>query len=278
MERKEFDAIVTDIDADQGIVKAIFAVMGNVEGGGDMIHPGAFTKTFAERGNQIMVLDNHRTDSVMSILGKPLGLKELGFGSLPAPLVDAYPDANGAAEAEIQFLLDTPEGAGAFKRIKGGALSKWSFGYEAMDHDYSTVKAGDGAEQTVRNLRTIKLFELSPVLFAMNEATMTTGYKGDEPEADAVPEPEVEPETVKAFSLIIDGVELELEDEQKAAITELITAPAPQAAIETEPEQAGPDADEATPPTSTLSIAELEMTLTKLHLLEVGHDYISREV
>ena len=278
MEHKEFDAIVTDIDADQGIVKAIFAVMGNVDGGGDVIHPGAFTKTFAERGNQIMVLDNHRTDSVMSILGKPLGLKELGFGSLPAPLVDAYPDANGAAEAEIQFLLDTPEGAGAFKRIKGGALSKWSFGYEAMDHDYSTVKAGDGAEQTVRNLRTIKLFELSPVLFAMNEATMTTGYKGDGPAADdpETPEPDAEP-VVRKFVLIIDGVELELEDEQKQAITELITAPAEQAAIETNIEQAGPDAESA-PPTSTLSIEEFEMALTKLHLLEVGNDYISREV
>jgi len=180
MEHKEFPAVVTDIDADQGIVKAIFAVMGNVDSGGDMIHPGAFTKTFSERGGQIMVLDNHRVDSVMSILGKPLGLRELGRNSLPVPLIDAYPDANGAAEAEIQFLLDTPEGKGAFARIKDGALSRWSFGYDPLDHDYSKVKGDDGVEQTVRNLRTIKLYELSPVLFAMNEATMTTDVKAQQ--------------------------------------------------------------------------------------------------
>ena len=352
MERKEFDAIVTDIDADQGIVKAIFAVMGNIDSGGDVIHSGAFTKTFSERGNQIMVLDNHRIDSVMSILGKPLGFRELDRHSLPAPLVDAYPDANGAAEAEIQFLLDTPEGKGAFTRIKGGALSKWSFGYDALDPDYSKIKGDDGTEQTVRNLRTIKLYELSPVLFAMNEATMTTGFKGDGPEPEdtkapmktegdgqhpaghylVVEDPQKpstwhlrvrnvagdldhrlmggawaalhggyrgnvyegpgktealaklkrlyaseDMETPKALALIIDGIELELEDEQKQAITELITAPAEQAAIETNTEQAGPDAESA-PPTSTLSMEELEMTLTKLHLLEVGNDYISREV
>ena len=353
MERKEFDAIVTDIDADQGIVKAIFAVMGNIDSGRppDRIHPGAFAKTFVERGNQIMVLDNHRTDSVMSILGKPIGFKELGYAALPAQLVDAYPDATGAAEAEIQFLMDTPEGKGAFSRIKGGALSKWSFGYDALDFDYETVKAAD-KEISIRNLRTLKLYELSPVLFAMNEATMTTGFKGEEAEPEdtkapmktegdgqhpsghylVVEDPQAPStwhlrvrnaagavdhrlmggawaalhggyrgnvyegpgkaealakltrlyasenlDTPKALALIIDGVELTLEDEQKQAITELITAPAEQAAIETNTEQAGPDAESA-PPTSTLSMEELEMTLTKLHLLEVGNDYISREV
>ncbi|MCJ7735732.1 MAG: hypothetical protein MUQ10_00260, partial [Anaerolineae bacterium] len=119
-----------------------------------------------------------------------------------------------------------------------------------------------------------------PVLFAMNEATMTTGVKGEEIEdlAEQIVALTDEPAPVALkFVLIIDGVELELEDEQKQAITELITAPAEQAAIETNIEQAGPDAESA-PPTSTLSMEELEMTLTKLHLLEVGNDYISREV
>jgi len=268
MEHKEFPAVVTDIDADQGIVTAIFAVMGNVDSGGDMIHPGAFTKTFSERGGQIMVLDNHRIDSVMSILGKPLGLRELGRNSLPAPLIDAYPDANGAAEAEIQFLLDTPEGKGAFTRIKDGALSRWSFGYDTLDHDYSTVKQDDGVEQTVRNLRTLKLYELSPVLFAMNEATMTTDVKSDEPVAETAPDAETEPVVLK-FTLIIDGVELELEDEQKAAITEFLNAPdTEQAAIESNADkQAGPDAE---PPTSsTLTADDIMQQLIEIQLLEV---------
>jgi len=337
MEHKQFDAVVTDIDEDQGIVKAIFAVMGNIDGGGDIIHPGAFTKTFAERGGQIQVLDNHRTDSVMRILGKPLSLRELGYSELPAKLVDKYPDATGAAEAEVQFLLDTPEGSGAFKRIKGDALKGWSIGYDPMDHDFSKVTTKSGEEVTVRNLRTIKLWELSCVLFPMNEAVMTTGVKGDEPVIET--EPDDRPMISKAvnYDAITEQIRQafydqvqpqerampvekpndlwvrELWDEfiiassgdglwkiaytvdedeavtfaprdewqqvevQYVPVKSINTAPAEQAAIETNTEQAGPDAESA-PPTSTLSIAELEMTLTKLHLLEVGNDYISREV
>jgi len=265
MEHKEFKAVVTDIDEDQGIVETIFAVMGNIDEGKDRIWPGSFTKTWAERAPQIRVMDQHNISSIMNVLGKPLGFKELGRNELPASLLEKFPDATGGAWAQVQFLMDTPEGKGAFSRIKSKAISEWSFGYDALDFDYETIKAAGGDEVTVRNLRTIKLYELSPVVWGMNQATMTTDVKGDEPAA------------VKALTLIIDGVELELEDEQKQAITELITAPAEQAAIETNTEQAGPDAESA-PPTSTLSIEELEMTLTKLHLLEVGNDYISREV
>jgi len=297
-------------------------------------------------------MDQHNISSIMNVLGKPLGFKELGRNELPASLLEKFPDATGGAWAQVQFLMDTPEGKGAFSRIKSKAISEWSFGYDALDFDYETIKAAGGDEVTVRNLRTIKMYELSPVVWGMNPATMTTGVKGDEPGPEGAKAPmktegdgqhpaghylvvedpqkpstwhlrvrnvagdldhrlmggawaalhggyrgnvyegpgkaealaklkrlyaSEDMETPKAFTLIIDGIELELEDEQKQAITELITAPAEQAAIETNTEQAGPDAESA-PPTSTLSIEELEMTLTKLHLLEVGNDYISREV
>ena len=271
MEHKQFDAVVTDIDEDQGIVETIFAVMGNIDEGKDRIWPGSFTKTWAERAPQIRVMDQHNISSIMNVLGKPLGFKELGRDELPASLLEKFPEATGGAWAQVQFLMDTPEGKGAFSRIKAKAINEWSFGYDSLDFDYETVKAAGGEDMTVRNLRTIKLYELSPVVWGMNPATMTTDVK-----AEPVIEPDAEP-VVRKFVLIIDGVELELEDEQKQAITELITAPAEQAAIETNIEQAGPDAESA-PPTSTLSIAEIEMTLTKLHLLEVGNDYISREV
>jgi len=262
MEHKQFDAVVTDIDEDQGIVETIFAVMGNIDEGKDRIWPGSFTKTFAERAPQIRVMDQHNISSIMNVLGKPLGFKELGRNELPASLLEKFPEATGGAWAQVQFLMDTPEGKGAFSRIKAKAINEWSFGYDPLDFDYETVKAAGGKEMTVRNLRTIKMYELSPVVWGMNQATMTTGVKAETPEPDAEP-------VVLKFALIIDGVELELADEQKAAITELITAPAVQAAIETEPEQAGPDAESA-PPTSTLSIDDIKMHLIKLHLLEVG--------
>ena len=269
MEHKEFKAVVTDIDADHGIVETIFAVMGNIDEGKDRIWPGSFSKTFAERAPQIRVMDQHNTSSIMNVLGKPTGFKEIGREELPASLLEKFPDATGGAWAQVQFLMDTPEGKGAFTRIKAGAIDQWSFGYDALDFDYEIVKAAGDEDMTIRNLRTIKLYELSPVVWGMNPATMTTGVKNDALDA----EPEVEPEAPKAFALIIDGVEIELADEQKQAITELINpAPAPQAAIETnEEEQAGPVEE---PPTSKdvldVTVEDMQRHMMALHLLEVN--------
>ena len=175
MEHKTTTAFSTKA-SDEGVVETIFAVMGNVDLGNDIIHPGAFSKTFQERGRRVKVLDHHQARSVRDVIGVPLELRELSRAELPADVLDAYPEANGGAWARVQFLMDTPEGEGAFKRIKAGALSEWSFGYDALDHDFSTVKQ-DGKDVTVRNLRTLKLWELSPVVFGMNPATTTVSAK-----------------------------------------------------------------------------------------------------
>ncbi len=181
MERKRFPAITTKVDDEQGIVEHIFAVFGNVDEGGDIIHPGAFTKTIVERGNKIRVLDQHQTDSVLRAVGKPLALREIGRDELPLSVIERFPDATGGVKAITQFLMDTPEGKGVFIRIKEGAIDEWSFGYDALDKDYSKITK-DGKEITVRNIRTIKLYEYSPVLWGMNQATSTQSAKGKKPD------------------------------------------------------------------------------------------------
>lgn len=159
----------------QGIVETVFAVFGNIDQGGDMMHPGSFTKTFQMRANRIRILDQHKTDSVMRALGRPLELKELSRNELPPEVLEEYPEATGGAYAKIQFLMNTPEGAGAFERIRTGAISEWSFGYDAIQKESETI----GGRQ-VRHLREVKLYELGPVLFGMNEATTTISAKSNE--------------------------------------------------------------------------------------------------
>lgn len=176
MEHKQTEALILSTDEAQGIVEAVWAVMGNVDEGDDVIHPGSFTKTFRERKEQVNLLDNHRTDSVMSALGTVLDLKELSRSELPSELLQQYPEATGGAWGQFQFLLDTLEGKGAFTRIKNKAVKKWSFGYDSIIKDFGKALK-NGKERTVRNLRELKLYEISPVLFAMNEATTTTGVK-----------------------------------------------------------------------------------------------------
>ncbi len=181
-----FGTKITDLD--QGVVEHIFAVFGNIDDGKDIAHPGSFTKTLAERGAKVRVLDNHNADSIMSVIGKPLSIREISREELPTDLLQRFPDASGGVQARTQFLLDTPEGKGAFERIKAGAVDEWSFGYDALDVDFSKATR-DGKEFTVRNLRTVKLYEYSPVLWGMNAATVTLGIKavtsfGDLPLAD----------------------------------------------------------------------------------------------
>ena len=178
MERKTFSGIVTKADEEQGVVEAFFAVFGNVDQGKDIVHPGAFAKTFAERGGKVKVLDNHQTDSIMRAIGKPLVLKEVGRDELPGDLLLQNPDATGGAFARVQMLMDTPEGKGAFVRLRDKAVTEWSFGYDALDFDFSTEKQ-NGGDVNVRNLRQVKLYEISPVLFGMNSATTTVSAKSD---------------------------------------------------------------------------------------------------
>jgi phage head maturation protease len=175
------DVVITNVDEAQGVVDAVWAVMGNIDDGNDIIHNGAFTKTFHERGNQIKLLDNHRTDSVLNALGTISNLREVPAAELPPQVMATHPEATGGAAGTFQFLLDTPEGKGAFTRIQKGAVKGWSFGYDAVDKDFSTITK-NGEDIAVRNLRSIKLHEISPVLFPMNTATATVSAKAQEAE------------------------------------------------------------------------------------------------
>jgi phage head maturation protease len=175
---------------ESGIVEAIVSVFGVIDGGNDVIHPGSFTKTITERTRKIRVVDQHNTNSVRDVLGIVLELREIGRNELPPELLQKFPSATGGLYTKTQYLMDTPEGLGAFTRIKSGAIDEYSIGYEALDVDYARVKNDAGSDIRVRNLRTIKLWEYSPVIWGMNPATATVGVKN---EGDNMTEPAVEP-------------------------------------------------------------------------------------
>lgn len=180
-EYKTFPVTNTEInDEAQGIVTHTVAVMGNIDMGGDIIHPGAFTKTLVERGNKIRVIDQHKTDSILRVIGKPLELAEVRHDMLPPEVLLKFPEVQGALRVKTQFLMNTPEGRGAFERIKAGAIDEYSIGYEPIVQDFSTVTAPDGKVRNVRNLREVRLLEYSPVIWGMNPATSTLDVKEGE--------------------------------------------------------------------------------------------------
>lgn len=199
-ENKSFPVFLLKADSELGIVEAIVSVIGNIDLGDDIIHPGSFTKTITERLGKIRVLDNHRTTSNLDVIGKPLEIRELTKAELPLELLEKYPMATGGLYTKTQYFLNTPEGKGIFERIKEGGIDEYSIGFSIPrgKYDISTIIV-DGIKKTIRNIREIRLFEYSPVIFGMNDATMTLDAKSETKELSLF---EIEMAVMDAFNTL----------------------------------------------------------------------------
>ena len=135
---------------EEGIFSGYGAIFDNVDSGGDIIEPGAFTKTLAEGWERVKILALHN-DCWLPI-GRPIELRE---------------DANGLfLSAKIS---DTTMGRDIKVLLKDGVLNELSIGYDPIVFDYDS----DG----IRHLREVKLWEVSVVTWAMNPEAVITGYK-----------------------------------------------------------------------------------------------------
>ena len=76
MQQKSFRlASFKALDQGQGIFEALVAVFGNVDRAGDLIVPGAFTKSLADwatRGRPIPVIFSHEWDNLDAFIGQVL--------------------------------------------------------------------------------------------------------------------------------------------------------------------------------------------------------------
>lgn len=144
---------VDDYDEEQGIFSGYGAVFGNIDDGGDIVEPGAFTKTIAEGWERVKILALHN-DSWLP-LGRPLEIRE---------------DAKGLyIKAKVS---DTAMGRDVKVLLKDGVLNELSIGYDPIIFDYD--------EMGIRHLREVKLWEVSVVTWAMNPEATITGYKAAE--------------------------------------------------------------------------------------------------
>src|SRR5690242_19426808 len=128
-EHKVSPIFVTKVDATQGIVDAIVNVFGVVDEGRDVDDPGAFRKTLLERFGRLRVLDSHNSYRLSDVIGIPLSAREITRAELPADVLAQYPTATGGLLTSTKYLLNTPEGLGAFQRIESGAIKEYSIGF-----------------------------------------------------------------------------------------------------------------------------------------------------
>ena len=163
------------VQIEERTVKGFASVFGNVDDGGDITHMGAFTKTLNENASRLRFLWQHDTDAPPTAMIK--SAREAKRDELPAEIKSKFPNAAGGLLVEREYL-DTPRGNEILAGYKAGICFEMSFGYETLKSDFSTVDTDKGNTR-VRNLRELKLYEMSDVLWGMNPATVgATGAPG----------------------------------------------------------------------------------------------------
>src|SRR5512134_2108424 len=114
---------------DAGQYEGHFSIFGNVDDGGDVMHPGAFLKTLSETGRRVKVFYAH---DWMKLIG-------------PTPDV-LQEDATGLY-AKGRLTLDSFWGRETWALMKDNALSEGSIGYSAVKYDF------EESPSMVRHLR-----------------------------------------------------------------------------------------------------------------------------
>jgi HK97 family phage prohead protease len=142
----------------------LFSIFGNEDSTGDVVWPGAFAKTIQERSAKTLFLWQHSFDAPpIATIG---AIREIGRDALPADILAEHPEAQGGVEVTRTYL-DTPRGNEVLTAIKAGSPLQQSFGFDAVKFDFTEPEPG----HTVRNLREVRLWEVSDVLWGANDQT-----------------------------------------------------------------------------------------------------------
>ncbi|UWZ84645.1 HK97 family phage prohead protease [Occallatibacter riparius] len=150
--RREMRLSIKSVSED-GTFEGMLSPYNNVDDGGDVVEPGAFTKTLQENGSTVPMLWQHKADC-------PIGELEL------------KDTADGLA-CSGKLLLEIPEAKKAYLLMKAKIVKGLSIGYDAIK-----AQVVDG----VRHLKEIRLWEGSVVTFPMNTLAGVTDVKAQREE------------------------------------------------------------------------------------------------
>jgi HK97 family phage prohead protease len=158
-------ASVKDIDG--RTVIGIFSTFGIVDAGADRVSKGAFKKTMREgmKTDRIKHLWQH--DSWMPPIALVTNVQEVDVDALPRELRGE--DVTGGAEVHRTYLRNE-RAQEVFEGIEAKAITQMSFAYDAVKYDFEEVEVGE-TSMMVRNLKELRLWETSDVLWGMNENT-----------------------------------------------------------------------------------------------------------
>lgn len=146
----DYKRFAGSIKADKsGEFSALFCRFNQVDRDGDLIIPQAFT-----HGQKVACCWGHDWSKIV------------GAGKVRVTDVGAVYDG--------QFFMDTRDGEEAYKTVKNlGEMSQWSWGFKTIDSAYEERNG-----ETVRVIKRVELFEVSPVLIGAGYDTQLLAIKG----------------------------------------------------------------------------------------------------
>lgn len=151
-------------EIDDRTVTGIFAVHGNVDEGLDRSWPGSFANVKVNGRDRTRFLWQHNSDDPPTAVIK--SVRELDRTQLPSTVLTYAPEATGGVEV-VREYLDTPRANEILTGIKSGAIAEMSYAYDVTRFDFETV-----GERQIRNIREVKLYDISDVTWGMNPATV----------------------------------------------------------------------------------------------------------
>lgn len=152
---------------EDGQVRAIVSVFGNVDSYGDIVMPGAFDedlKAWAASGDPIPAIWSHDWRDPFSHIGTVIEAAETEKG----------------LETLYQIDLDNPKAEQVYRLLKGRRVTQSSFAYDILDAEMVEREAPDGGKYWVYELRKLHLFEVGPTLVGANQETELLAVKSDQ--------------------------------------------------------------------------------------------------
>lgn len=149
---------------DEGIIEGHIVKWDDIDSYRSSFVRGSFKRTINGRMHKIRVLFNHNNANS----GNPSNDVPIG------KLLEIREDEVGVF-VRVQLILSIRKAAETFEAIKAEAIDSFSFGFRTIKETF---------KNKVRVISEVKLFEVSPVIFEANEASLITGARSMENELE----------------------------------------------------------------------------------------------
>lgn len=171
LQYKNMPMFVKELDPKTRSVTGIFAVHGNIDGGGDMSVNGSFAKHLEEGRQRTRFLWMH--NSYNPPIASIQEIREVEKADLPEAVLKWAPEATGGVQVIRKYYEGVELAEWVFKGIQAGDINEMSYAYDAVVIEQVN---DENRPKLRRILKENVLFDISDVNWGMNPAT--AGVKG----------------------------------------------------------------------------------------------------